>query len=85
MYNSDGVLSDLLIELHSVCEEWAASLPLMTAPVDKVDLSIFAIKNTRRKMEDRHALCVDVNALFGLKVWTHTTAVYIVLTLSPSL
>ncbi len=76
MYDSEGVLSALLIELHSVCQEWAGNLPLMTAPVDKVDLSIFAIKNTRRKMEDRHALCVDVNALYGLKVLTHATHVY---------
>ncbi len=68
MYDSEGLLGGLLTELHSVCEEWAVNMPTMIAPADKVDLSIFSIKNTRRKMEDRHALCVDVNALYGLQV-----------------
>ena len=31
------------------------------------------MKNNRRKMEDRHALCVDVNSLFSLKVSYHSS------------
>lgn len=58
----------LLSSIEKVCEEWAKSLPVLTAPEAKCDLSLFAAKNARRKMEDRHALCVDVNSLFGLKV-----------------
>ena len=68
MYDGESLARGLLSILHSVGEDWSANLPVMTAPKDKVELSIFAIKNTRRKMEDRHAVCVDVNSLYSLKV-----------------
>ena len=68
VYDGESLARGLLSILHSVCEDWSANLPVMTAPKDKVELSIFAIKNTRRKMEDRHAVCVDVNSLYSLKV-----------------
>ena len=56
---------ELLLE---VAKDWSSHLPPLTSPLVKPDLSFFAMKNTRRKMEDRHALCLDVNALFRLKV-----------------
>lgn len=71
MYAGESLARGLLSVLHSVCEEWSGNLPFMTAPKDKVELSIFAIKNTRRKMEDRHAVCVDVNSLYSLKGFPH--------------
>lgn len=55
---------ELLLE---VAKDWSSHLPPLTSPLVKPDLSFFAMKNTRRKMEDRHALCLDVNALFRLK------------------
>ena len=66
----------LLDAIRRVCEEWADSLPELTTPAPgaKHELSLYAMKNTRRKMEDKHALCVDVNSLFGLKVsWSTAT------------
>lgn len=74
--DSELVAKGLLDAIRRVCEEWAESLPVLTTPGPdaKCDLSLYAMKNTRRKMEDKHALCVDVNSLFGLKVSWSTAA-----------
>lgn len=51
-----------------VCGEWQTSLPTLTCPKLRRELSIYAAKNTRRKMEDRHSICVDINSLYNIKV-----------------
>lgn len=74
--DSELVAKGLLDAIRRVCEEWADSLPELTTPPPgaKHELSLYAMKNARRKMEDKHALCVDVNSLFGLKVsWSTAT------------
>lgn len=63
-----AVGSTLLAAILDVCREWTESLPQLTQVPGNIELSVHAIKNTRRKMEDRHAVCVDINSLFGLKV-----------------
>lgn len=63
-----AVGSVLLAAILDVCQQWAESLPQLTQVPGNIELSLHAIKNTRRKMEDRHAVCVDINSLFGLKV-----------------
>lgn len=63
-----AVGSALLAAILNVCREWSESLPHLTQVPGSIELSVHAIKNTRRKMEDRHAVCVDINSLFGLKV-----------------
>ena len=66
--SATAVGSVLLAAILSVCQEWAESLPHLTQVPGSIELSLHAIKNSRRKMEDRHAVCVDINSLFGLKV-----------------
>ena len=66
--SAEAVGSALLAAILGVCQEWAESLPRLTQVPGDIELSLYAIKNTRRKMEDRHAVCVDINSLFGLKV-----------------
>ncbi len=66
--NGGKVARELLTIILTVCREWLNHFPQLTAPVDKPELSIFGMKNTRRKMEDRYAVCLDVNSLYGLKV-----------------
>lgn len=68
VYDGSLLARGLLTELYGVCKDWSSDLPLLRAPVDKVDLSVFAIKNSRRKMEDRQAICVDVNSLYRFTV-----------------
>lgn len=68
MLSATAVCSALLTAIVDVCRVWGESLPNLTQVPGSINLSLHAIKNTRRKMEDRHAVCVDINSLFGLKV-----------------
>ena len=56
--------------LQKICKEWNdnSPLPAMAALDPKYIVSVHAIKNSRRKMEDRHECCVNVNQMFGLEV-----------------
>ena len=63
-----AVATALLYAIEEVCRSWAEVLPQLTQVPGSIELSLHAIKNTRRKMEDRHAVCVDINSLFGLQV-----------------
>ena len=55
-----------------MCREWGGSgditQPMMSSVGSKYVVSVHAIKNGRRKMEDRHDCCVNVNSMFGLEV-----------------
>jgi hypothetical protein len=62
-----AVATALLDAIEEVCRSWAEALPQLTQVPGSIELSLHAIKNTRRKMEDRHAVCVDINSLFGLQ------------------
>ena len=53
---------------HKLCQRWAETLGPLSCPRSRPNLSISAMKNTRRKMEDRHSVCLDINTLYGLKV-----------------
>lgn len=53
--------------LWEVCSQWQKQVPLPTqAPQRQWLVSIHAIRNTRRKMEDRHVSLPTFNHLFGL-------------------
>lgn len=57
----------LLKTIHEVCNDWNRETPHFSSPEAKVTVSVHSIKNTRRKMEDRHIVCTDWNALFQVK------------------
>ena len=61
--------------VYRTCQEWATQLPKLVCANKRPPFSVHAVKNTRRKMEDRHYICVDVNTLFGFKVlyWVDLT------------
>jgi len=60
----------VLTTLQKVCRNWSCDQPQLTvSPGGKYIVSIHAIKNSRRKMEDRHECYVNVNPMFGLEVW----------------
>ena len=54
--------------LQRICGTWKANLPQLAPPNKRYTVSIRAIKNSRRKMEDRHEHYNDINHLFGLEV-----------------
>lgn len=58
--------------VHEICQEWSRTLPLLTCPRERREISIFASRNGRRKMEDRHSICADLNSLYGFKVGSET-------------
>ena len=54
--------------LQRICGTWKANLPQLAPPNKRYTVSVHAIKNSRRKMEDRHEHYNDINHLFGLAV-----------------
>lgn len=55
-------------KLHDVCSSWVKDFPLQRKPHRYYETSIHAIKNMRRKMEDKHVCIPDFNTLFNLEV-----------------
>ncbi|KAK7485385.1 hypothetical protein BaRGS_00023333 [Batillaria attramentaria] len=55
-------------QVFVVCHEWSQQLPASIRPLPRVfPVFAHAIKNTRRKMEDRHVIVSDLNTLFKLQ------------------
>lgn len=55
-------------KLHEICCSWVKDFPLRRRPQLYYETSIHAIKNMRRKMEDKHVCIPDFNMLFNLEV-----------------
>ncbi len=70
--DSSLVAQELMAILHEIGKEWLSDFPLLKCPVDKKELSMFGMKNRRRKMEDRYAICLDLNSLYQLQASDHT-------------
>ncbi|RMC05909.1 hypothetical protein DUI87_17454 [Hirundo rustica rustica] len=63
-------------KLRDVCSKWQKQLPPLRPLTRFLLVSIHAIRNARRKMEDRHVLLPEFNQLFGLsKLRSGTTGV----------
>lgn len=54
--------------VDEVCQKWNKDLPPIPIPAQVHECYHYEIKNTRRKMEDRHVMLPDLNTLFDLKV-----------------
>ncbi|KAI6049903.1 protein phosphatase 1E isoform X1 [Marmota monax] len=54
-------------KLHEICCSWVKDFPLRRRPQLYYETSIHAIKNMRRKMEDKHVCIPDFNMLFNLE------------------
>lgn len=54
--------------LFEICCLWMKELPFHRRPQPYYETSIHAIKNMRRKMEDKHVIIPDFNTLFNLQV-----------------
>ncbi|XP_078451611.1 protein phosphatase 1E-like [Lampetra planeri] len=53
--------------VREVCEAWLDDLPPLRTSARHFQTSLHAVKNSRRKMEDRHVVLPDLNALLGLE------------------
>uniref|UniRef100_A0A8C9ZJ46 Protein phosphatase, Mg2+/Mn2+ dependent, 1E n=1 Tax=Sander lucioperca TaxID=283035 RepID=A0A8C9ZJ46_SANLU len=53
--------------LFEMCCLWLKELPFRRRPQPYYETSIHAIKNMRRKMEDKHVIIPDFNSLFNIQ------------------
>ncbi|XP_071431275.1 protein phosphatase 1E [Pithys albifrons albifrons] len=73
--NADGIIQIETVKLarlvfsklHEICSNWVKDFPLQPKPHRYYETSIHAIKNMRRKMEDKHVCIPDFNTLFNLE------------------
>uniref|UniRef100_A0A8C4MUX2 Protein phosphatase 1F n=1 Tax=Equus asinus asinus TaxID=83772 RepID=A0A8C4MUX2_EQUAS len=67
LLDAEGLVRTLFNQLWEVCSRWQKQVPSTAqAPQRPWLVSIHAIRNTRRKMEDRHVCLSAFNQLFGL-------------------
>ncbi|XP_028635490.1 protein phosphatase 1F isoform X1 [Grammomys surdaster] len=70
--DAKGLARSFFNWLWEVCSRWQKQVPLTAqAPQRQWLVSIHAIRNTRRKMEDRHVSLPAFNHLFGLSDSVH--------------
>ena len=63
--DSSQVAKDAINRVLEVCKQWNSEPPCLHKSKMKYESYVHAIKNTRRKMEDRHVLVPHFNSLFG--------------------
>lgn len=69
MLDAKGLARSFFNRLWEACSQWQKQMPLTArVPQRQWLVSIHAIRNTRRKMEDRHVCLPAFNQLFGLSV-----------------
>uniref|UniRef100_A0A8C4QA05 Protein phosphatase 1E n=1 Tax=Eptatretus burgeri TaxID=7764 RepID=A0A8C4QA05_EPTBU len=51
---------------REVCADWVKNIPKVPERPHYLTTSVHAVRNSRRKMEDRHVMLPDFNTLFGL-------------------
>lgn len=66
VFQSEGVQRVFINKMIEVALEWNQDPP--TLPPSTFQCGVHAIKNGRRKMEDKHVLLSEFNALFGVEV-----------------
>ncbi|XP_078278746.1 protein phosphatase 1E isoform X2 [Rhinoraja longicauda] len=66
-FDSTKLARMVFSKLHVVCCSWVKDLPLTRRSHPYFETSIHAIKNMRRKMEDKHVCLPDFNTLFNLE------------------
>lgn len=68
LLQSEAVQRLFLNKLIDVALQWYENLPkLPLSPSRILHCSVHAIKNTRRKMEDKHLVLAEFNQLFGIQ------------------
>ncbi|XP_004386281.1 protein phosphatase 1F [Trichechus manatus latirostris] len=67
LLDAEGLARSFFTQLWDVCNRWQKEAPSPASTLQRQWLvSIHAVRNTRRKMEDRHVSLPAFNQLFGL-------------------
>ncbi|KAH9525803.1 Protein phosphatase 1E [Bulinus truncatus] len=61
------LLSKVVSHVHDILRLWRQSPPTFVTSSTSLLVSSYAIKNSRRKMEDKHVVITDLNTLYNLK------------------
>lgn len=64
-YNANGLARFTFSTVNEICAKWRNSFPLFKLPKRIPKYSLHAIRNSRRKMEDRHVVIEDMQTLLG--------------------
>ncbi|XP_071499786.1 protein phosphatase 1F-like [Diadema antillarum] len=64
LVEANGFARFVFSTVHRICEEWNASMPPVETSPGIHQISLQAIRNTRRKMEDKHVVLQDVTSMF---------------------
>lgn len=67
VYCAEKLQGHVISILEAVCQKGSTEFPDIQVDGDIPVISFHCIKNTRRKMEDKHVILPDLNALFNLK------------------
>ncbi|XP_075424659.1 protein phosphatase 1F [Ascaphus truei] len=66
LFSCDALLGRCLGCLQEISGQWQKQLPPLPPAPRPFHVSAHAIRNTRRKMEDRHVVLPEFNQLFGI-------------------
>ncbi|XP_072443213.1 protein phosphatase 1F [Chiloscyllium punctatum] len=67
LLEGESVARSFFNKLLGVCSDWMKELQLLQLPKQYLKVSSYAIRNTRRKMEDRHVTLPEFNTHFGIE------------------
>ncbi|XP_018421531.1 PREDICTED: protein phosphatase 1F [Nanorana parkeri] len=66
LLSSDALFQHCLTSVQDISSQWQKQLPSPPNSICTLYVSAHAVRNTRRKMEDRHVTLLDFNQLFGI-------------------
>ena len=65
--STSKIAKDVMNKVLEVCKQWNEGTPSFCKSKMKYESCVHAIKNTRRKMEDKHVILPQFNNLFGFQ------------------
>ena len=71
-YDAMSIAKAAFQKLYGICNKWISDLPILYRNKCSYEVSFDAIKNTRRKMEDKHFVMANFNVLHGMGVVSFT-------------
>ena len=71
-YDAMSIAKAAFQKLYGICNNWISDLPVLYRNKYSYEVSLDAIKNTRRKMEDKHFVMANFNVLHGMGVVSFT-------------
>lgn len=65
VFDAPQIAKDVVNKVVEVCKQWNSDPPCFYKSKMLYESYVHAIKNTRRKMEDKHVILPQYNSMFG--------------------